>query len=138
TAIQKRVCTTSDGKVWADAADGVFVQIGSGFTGTAVWTFAVFNGFLYMVNDVENTLQQYDQTTFAAVTGSAIPKCAFIILHKNKLWAAGDPAKPSRLYYSKDLDATVWNSADAGSMDIVPDDGDGIRGLASWQNQLFV
>jgi hypothetical protein len=65
-----------------------------------------------------------------------------IRVHKNRLWAAGDPDHPSRLFFSEILNAEQWEpvdfedqnqdflvSSDAGWLDIEPNDGHRIRAL---------
>jgi hypothetical protein len=54
------------------------------------------------------------------------------------LWAAGNKAYPSRLYYSVVLTPNDWAGAGSGYIDISPSDGDGITGSDSFRNQLWV
>jgi hypothetical protein len=51
---------------------------------------------------------------------------------------AGNYAFPSRLYYSENVDPEQWTSSGAGTIDIDPNDGDMITGLASHKDSLFV
>lgn len=79
-------------------------------------------------------------TPAAANLGGSPPNFAFGAWHKNRAWAAGVVSNPSRLYYSALLKPNSdWTTAaDAGSIDIDPDDGDRIVGLRSHKNELLV
>ena len=75
----------------------------------------------------------------AANLGGSPPNFAFGAWHKNRAWAAGVVANPSRLYYSASLGANSdWTGATAGSIDIDPDDGDRITAIRSHKNELLV
>jgi len=70
--------------------------------------------------------------------GAGAPNFAFMVKHKNLLWAAGVAANPSRLYFSDTLDPTTWSGGGSGSIDIDPDDGDRITSITSHKNELIV
>ncbi len=70
--------------------------------------------------------------------GATAPNFAFHVKHKNFLWASGNAALPSRLYFSDTLDPIVWSGGGSGSIDIDPDDGDRITGIVSHKNELIV
>ena len=137
TPTQKRIVYAGT-KMYADNADGVFIQQVTGMPSDAVVSFSTFNDLLIMgFNDTSTVPQQYDQTTWGNLTGSP-PRFSFSVKHKNKQWAAGDWTKPGRLYYSVDNNPQDWTSAGSGSIDIDIGDGDQITGLYSYQNQLVV
>lgn len=137
---QKRIVHAGT-KILADAADGTFVSIKTGLTDDAVPCYTAFNDDLIISSDGD-VPQLYDGTTCSALTDTP-PAFAFSCVHKNHLWAAGDKTLPSRLYYSKTLDATNWETsgsphATSGHIDIDPDDGDRITAIASHKNDLWV
>lgn len=77
-------------------------------------------------------------TATTSALGGSPPNFAFCVKHKNRLFAAGVATNPSRLYFSDLLLPQAWATGDAGSMDIDPDDGDRITGIASHKNELIV
>jgi len=79
----------------------------------------------------------YDQTTMGALAGTP-PEFSFSATHKNRLWAAGVPATPSRLFYSTFVDPEDWTSKGSGFIDIDPGDGDQITAIASHKDDLWV
>lgn len=125
-------------KILADNNDGTFVEIKSGLEDDKVPNYVVFTDLLIMTTDSNTDVPiKWDQTTVANLGGTP-PNFAFAVEHVNRLWAAGAAAAPSRLYYSAQLNAEDWTSADAGYIDIGPDDGDQITGLYSHRGVLFV
>lgn len=134
---QQRVVAAGT-KILADAADGVFAAIKTGLEDDKVPCFTVFMDDLIISTDSNTDVPQtYDGTTCAALGGSA-PNFAFSCVHKNHLWAAGVASNPSRLYYSRTLNAGDWTHATSGSIDIDPEDGDRITAIASHKNDLWV
>ena len=125
-------------KVLADANDGTFAAIKTGLEDDKVPNYVVFTDLLIWTSDSNTDVpQKWDQTTVANLGGSP-PNFAFAVEHVNRLWAAGDVAFPSRLYYCAQLNAEDWSSADAGHIDIAPDDGDVITGIWPHRGVLFV
>lgn len=137
---QKRIVHAGT-KILSDAANGTFSVIKSGLTDDAVPCYTVFNDSVIISSDASaDAAQTYDGTTIANVGGTP-PTFAFSCVHKNYLWVAGDPALPSRLSYSKLLDASLWEgdgASTAGHIDIDPNDGDRITAIASHKNDLWV
>lgn len=135
--LQRRVIHIGT-KVKADNADGVFADIGTGFQSGATPNYATFDDLLIISNDASADVpKSWDQTTFQTLAGTP-PNFSFSVRHKNRMWAAGNYAAPSRLYYSVNLDPEDWVGATSGSIDIDPSDGDMITGLASFRNELWV
>ena len=125
-------------KVKADAADGSFSDIGTGFEEDKVPCYTTFNDKLIISSDsTVDVPQSYDGTTMAALAGSP-PNFAFSAAHKNRVWASGNALLPSRLYYSALLNQADWAGATSGSIDIDPDDGDRITAIISHKNDLWV
>ena len=125
-------------KILADAANGTFSSIKTGLEDNKVPSFSVFNDELIMASDSTVDVPiKYDGTTVSNLGGSA-PNFAFSCVHKNHLWGAGVATLPSRLYYSRTLDADDWTHATSGSIDIDPDDGDRITAIATHKDELWV
>lgn len=135
---QKIVAHVDTRIVAASIADGVFSTLGTGFASGAVPSYATFDDLLILANDASADVpKSWDQSTFQSLAGSP-PNFSFSCSHKNRQWAAGVIASPSRLYYSVNLNPEDWVGATSGSIDIDPSDGDAIVGLASFKNDLFV
>lgn len=134
---QRRVVHVN-GKVYADRGDGSFNEIASGLSPNAVPHYSTFDDLLLIGSDQTSDVpKSWDGTTFQNLAGTP-PRFSFSVPHKNRQWAAGDFAHPSRLYYSVNLNPEDWVGATSGSIDIDPDDGDMITGLASFKNELIV
>lgn len=137
TPTRKRVVHAGT-KVLADNNDGTFAAIITGLEDDKVPNYTVFTDLLILASDsTVDVPRKWDQTT-AAVLGGSPPNFSFSCEHVNRLWAAGDHLKPSRLYYCAQLNPEDWSSADAGFIDIAPDDGDVITGIFSFRGRLFV
>lgn len=137
TPVQKRVGFIGT-KVYKDDADGTWDEIKSGLQSGAVPSFFLFDDILILsTDDSTDVPMSWDQTTFQNLAGSP-PNFAFGTAHKNRAWAAGVDANPSRLYYSVLLDPEDWSGTGSGNIDIDPDDGDRITGIASFKNDLWI
>ena len=68
------------------------------------------------------------------VSGS--PHFSFSEVYQNRLWVAGDPNKPSRLYYSDLNDPTTGYAANF--LDIDPFGSNKITALKVYRNRLFI
>lgn len=142
TPTQRRIvyCST---KILADSADGTFVAIKTGLETDKVPCFTVFNDQVIMSSDsLIDPITTWDGTSVASLTDTP-PQFSFSCVHKNHVWAAGVAAFPSRLYYSKQFDATNWETSmspdfTSGHIDIDPNDGDRITAIASHKDNLWV
>jgi hypothetical protein len=124
--------------IMADADDASFSNIFTGMTSGAVPSYCTFDDLLIISSDATGDVpKSWDQTTAQDLAGSP-PRFSFCVSHKNRAWAAGNFAAPSRLYYSANTDPEDWTGAGSGSIDIDPDDGDIITGLVSHKDRLFV
>lgn len=123
-------------KIKKDAADNTFADLFTGMTAGAVPCYTMFEDLLIMSNATE-VPKSWDLTTAQNLAGSP-PKFAFSCAHKNKVWASGAVAAPSRLYYCVDFDPEDWTGSGSGFIDIDPDDGDVITGIASHRDDLWV
>jgi hypothetical protein len=100
--------------------------------------YATFADLLIISSDGNTDVpMSWDQTIFQNLAGSP-PNFAFSLEHKNRHWAAGAIANPSRLYYSAADDPEDWTGAGSGFIDVSPGDGDEIRGLTSFKNEVWV
>ena len=133
---QKRVVHVGT-KIKADAADGVFADIATGVSATAVPSYATFNDELIISDDANSAPKLYDGTTCSALGGSP-PNFAFCVEHKGKVFAAGVPGNPSTLYYSVTYNHEDWTGSGSGSVLIGTNDGSVITGLASYKNALII
>lgn len=127
------------GTKWlADNNDGTFASIITGLANDSVGCANVFEDVVILSTDANEAPRKWNQTA-AAVLGGSPPNFAFSVTHVNRVWAAGNPAAPSVLYYSSLLEAEEWNGAgNSGSITIDPDDGDVITGIRVVNGQLIV
>lgn len=108
--------------------------------------FEVFNDDLVMAFECGNNTgpkKWNNQTgTEYAELGGSPPAMKFIRTHQGRLWGAGVPSNPDRLYFSSPGNHEEWNGAgDSGAIDIDPGDGDhdGITAIfPSFKGQLIV
>lgn len=123
-------------KIKADSADGNFSDL---FTVTdgAIPSYAMLEDLLVIGLHTSDTPKSWDGTTAQALAGSP-PNCGIFVTHANRLWGADDWSFPSRLWYSPLLDPENSTSKGWGKIDIDPDDGDIITGLASYRGELIV
>lgn len=138
---QKRVLHVND-HVYKDDADGSFVSIASGLEVDAIPDYSTFDDDLIWASDSTTDVPQTYDGAAVSTLGTNTPNFSFSETHKNRLWAAGDAASPSRLYYSPDLSnggpGGDWGGATSGNIDIDPGDGDKITAIASYKNELWV
>ena len=103
----------------------------------AIPSYETFDDLL-IISSTGDTPISWDQASVVDPLSASAPDFAFSQTHKNRLWAAGVNATPSRLYYSAQLDPTDWAGGGSGFIDIDPNDGDQITGLASHKDNLWV
>lgn len=121
-----------------DDADGAFTNLFTGLEAGKVPAYSIFEDILIMSsNSTTDVPKSWDGSTAQSLAGSP-PNFAFSVTHKNRVWAAGNAAAPSRLYYSVLLDGEDWTGTGSGNIDIDPSDGDRITGLVSHKNELLV
>jgi hypothetical protein len=89
---------------------------------------------IYMVNgNTTDGLMSWDGTTFAKVAGAQNGK--YLLFYKNRMYLAGDPANPNRLYMSDLGDPTSWPALNF----IDYDDGvGGLTGLAQLGDSINI
>ena len=134
---QKRVVHAGT-KILQDDADGVFSDLFTGLEDNKVPAYETFDDILIIASNSNTDVpKSWDQTTAQNLAGTP-PNFAFMQTHKNRLFAAGVAATPSRLHFSALLDPEDWIGAGSGNIDIDPGDGDRITAIASYKNELWV
>lgn len=123
-------------KILADAANGTFSAIQSGMTSGAIPSYATLEDVVVMVNGVDANVK-FDGTTASAISSDP-GVLGMVCTHKNRMFGAGKPSSPSTLFYCANLSPDDWLGAGSGSIDIDPQDGDVITGIASHKNDLWV
>lgn len=137
TPTRRRVCHAGT-TIQADTDDKVFASIATGLESGAIPHYSTFDDFLIIgSSSTVDVPKSWDQTTFQNLAGSP-PRFSFSTPHKNRQWAAGVYTAPSTLYYSANVNPEDWTGAGSGSIDIDPNDGDMITGIASYKNELIV
>lgn len=142
------------GKCWFVAgAGGAWTELTKDATATAPTTltrvsFEVFNDDLVMAftdsNSAGRAPVKWDNQSGTAYLplGGNPPKLKYIRKHQGRLWGAGDPTRPDRLYFTSPGNHEEWSgTGDSGAIDIDPGDGDvsGITAIfPSFRGTLFV
>lgn len=122
----------------ADNNDGVFANIVTGLDSGAIPSYSIFDDLLIISSDsTADVPKSYDGTTAQSLAGSP-PRFSFSTTHMGRQWAAGVYTVPSTVYYSVAFDPEDWTGSGSGSIQIDPNDGDMITGLASYKNELWV
>lgn len=137
TPLQKRVVHVGT-TIKADAADGVFSNIATGVSSSAVPSYATFNDELIISDDANSAPKKWTGTGSTSALSGSPPNFAFCVEHKGKLFAAGVPSNPSTLYYSVTHNHEDWTGSGSGNILIGTNDGSQITGLASYKNALVI
>ncbi len=120
----------------AGACSIVDAALGSTTTGAPV-AFTMGLGGCYYTSVSFTGIRQYVGTTPSTVAGSPVgARC--IAINKERLWAAGTPGNPSRLYFSQVGDASTWSGRGTGYFDISRDDGETIEDITPFANGLVI
>lgn len=132
---QNRTFQSFGNQTWANIDQGYYPNpITTTLTGSNKrFTAAVFYDKLYMMNGVDG-LMSWDGTTFATVSGA--PNGQYVVTHKNRLYIAGDPANPSRLYMSDLGLPASWPALNF--IDVDTNDGDKITGIVEHLDALVI
>ena len=125
-------------KIKKDDADGTFTDLFTGLDPDKTPSYLMFEDLVIMSSDSTVDVPKSWNGTVAQNLAGSPPNFAFATEHKNRVWAAGDAALPSRLYYSTYLNGADWTGSGSGHIDISPNDGDRITGLVSHKNDLWV
>lgn len=154
-----RHVTTIDNGVFSYATTGSFTQVASpAFNTTAEVTYTQVNNKLYIWNGA-NGGTTWDGTTLTRP--GTMPSASFGLIYQDFQMVAGVSTQGSRLYISEDISATdggskftrasgilhnatevpgatVFSGTTAQFIDIRPNDGDRITGLARFQDILVI
>ena len=105
---------------------------------SAEWTVAQFEGFDILMNDeIGKKPLLFDSTTGDVTAWDASqPQLAFAEIYAGRLFGAGDPSNPSRLYYSDLNDPTTGYSANF--FDIDPFGGAEITAIKQYRGKLVI
>lgn len=137
SASQKRICHAGT-VIYKEDLDGTWDSLFTGVSSTSVPAYTTFDDLLIIASDANEAPRSWDGTTAQNLAGTP-PNFAFAVAHKKYVFAAGNIAFPSRLYYSAQEDPEDWTSASSGSLDILSNDGDAITGLyGDHKNRLWV
>jgi hypothetical protein len=144
SATRRRICHVgtkiledNDTSTWGLNGD-TGLSLFSGLDSGKQPNYNTFNDLLIIASDSTSDVpKSWDQTTAQNLAGSP-PNFAFSVSHNNRVWAAGNVAFPSRLYYCAADDPEDWTGSGSGFIDISPGDGDEIRGIASYKADLWV
>lgn len=130
TGARLLVIACSDGKVYTSPGDGSFTQIpgATGYSTTAVPSFAMFNDKVYWANGVDS-LQSWDGTTLSSIGGA--PKGNLLAVWRNRLWIAGQ-SDARKVSWSNIADPGTWNGLNF--VVIHPPHGDVITAIISAPN----
>lgn len=107
-------------------------------TTEAVYTVTEFEGFTIIASDDINVRAQLIVPTTLAATplDSAEPDFSMSVVYAGRLWVAGDPSNPARLYYSDLNDPTGGYASNL--FDIDPFEGSEITALAVFRGRLVI
>ena len=129
-AIQKNAPANDEILVGDDANNSFSVVTGGTDLGSVKeYSFVTWIDKCYISNGTAPIQFTTDGITKADLTGTNIPKGKFLIVYKDRLYVAGDPALPSAVYPSNALDPTTFNSPDVLTFYCGHNDGDVITGM---------
>ncbi len=108
-----------------DSTDGMPVAFTLGL-GAAYYTAPSFSG-----------VRRYDGVAPITMSGSPVgARC--IAIHKERLWAGGTTALPSRVFFSQIGDAQTWTGRGTGYWDFFRDDGEPVEEIVPFAGSLVV
>ena len=140
TFTQKFVVMTSNSKIYKDDMDGTFDDItGSAtITSSAIPVFCQARDTLLIFTNLNDTPLKWTQTGNVSALGGSPPAGRGAVFHLNRVWTWGDNANPSRITYGSSTSIEDYTGADAGFIDIDPDDGDRLIGAVVYKKHLIV
>ncbi len=137
SSTQKRIIHVGT-TIKKDDADGSFSNIFTGLESGKVPSYSTMNDLVIISSDsTVDVPKSWDGSTAQDLDGSP-PNFAFSVTHKGRVWAAGNAAFPSRLYYSAYINPEDWTGLGSGEINMDPDDGDRVTGLVSHKGDLWV
>ncbi len=124
--------------IYSDNDDNIFSTIFTGHEDDSIPSYSTFDDLLIISSSSNADVPaSYDQVTAQNLAGTP-PNFAFSTPHAGRLFASGDKANPSTLYYTNSYDPEDWLGAGSGSILIKPNDGDEITGIKSYKNELWI
>ncbi len=137
TAVQKRLIYAGD-EIFKDDADGTWDSLkGSLETDKMPWCSFMNDEAILSSTSTTDVPQVYDQTSIANLAGTP-PDFTVSAEHKDRLFAFGAIAAPSRLYFTALGNHEDWTGSGSGSIDIFNDDGSRITAIKSHNDELIV
>lgn len=125
----------SNAQLYSWTGSGAFSAIGSAnLAANTQMNFTKAGNYLFGFNGTE--VVDVDSSLTVTRNRSTVPLGTYAIWFHNYLFVATTTANPSRLSFSNLDDPTVFTAADF--IDVNPDDGDTITGLAVINDELFV
>ena len=122
----------------ADLAAGTFATIDTNLGSTtagAPMAFTMGLGACWYTAASLTGIRKYDGVTASTVAGSPVgARC--IAIHRERLWAAGSAALPSRLQFSQIGDGNTWSGTGTGYFDVGRDDGETIEDITPFLDGL--
>ena len=134
---QRKICHVST-KIKQDQGNNTWTDLKTGLEDNKHPSYATFDDLLIIASEsTVDVPMSWDQSTFQNLAGTP-PNFAFSCKHRAHHWASGVVSTPSSVYYSVPNDPEDWASAASGSIVCDPGDGDEVRGIASYKNELWV
>lgn len=124
------------------ALSGIFTDVtrlSEAYTDNTIWDFVTFNDLCIAVNG-EDAPQKFNGSTNAGDLEGAPPAgAAFVEVHQNRVFMAGELANPTKLSYSALSDPEDWQTEnDAGWIEVGLNDGQKIVGIKSFFDVLLI
>ena len=135
TAFKEALCVSGTNIYKGDDGAGTWTSIQSGLTAEKPCSFAVWQEICYIWNGYDSPMQ-YDGTAVSSVSGTP-PQGKYLVFRKERLYVAGDPNNPNRLYFCNTGDPTTWDTG-TNYIDIRSDDGDWITGILPLGDTLVI
>lgn len=136
TPQQHRILNIAD-KIKKDDGNGTFTDLFTGLSSNAVPTYTMLEDLLIIGLESSDVPKSWNGTTAQNLAGSP-PNFSICTTHANRVWAAGNWAAPSKLYYSPLLDPENATAVGWGEINVDPSDGDKITGMISYKGELIV
>lgn len=134
---QKRVIYAGE-SIYKDDADGTWDSLKGSLTANAMpWASYMNDEIILSSTSDADVPQVYDQTSIGDLGGTP-PDFTVSMEHKDRLFAFGAKAAPSRLYYTVLGDHEDWTGSGSGSIDIFSDDGARITAIKSHNDELVI
>jgi len=134
-SFQEFLCLSGSTLYKGDDIGGTWTSIKTGLTAGKRCSFAVWGDLCYMWNGYD-TPMQYDGTTVSDVSGSP-PNGKYVVFRKDRLYVAGDPNNPNRIYFCDTGNPTSWSTG-SNYIDIRSNDGDMITGILPLGDSLVI